>query len=349
MISINQIISHLESVAPSAYQESYDNAGLLTGNDNDEAKGAVICLDATEDVIQEAIDTGCNLVISHHPIIFKGLKKLTGSNYVERTVIKAIRHHVAIYAIHTNLDNVYHQGVNAKIAQRLGLKNTRILAPKKEMKKLSVIVAPGDANTLRQALFAVGAGNVSTTSQQSFATLGVGTANMTSAAQLKLEIAFPCATQHTILRILENTVPGAPVEITSLENASLEIGSGLIGELPKPINESDFLKNLKKVMHTGCVRHTRPLNKPVSKVALCGGSGSFLLSQAIKHGADAFVTGDYKYHDFFDAEGSILIADVGHYESEQFTMELLQEIIAEKFPTFATRLTKVNTNPVLYL
>jgi dinuclear metal center YbgI/SA1388 family protein len=348
-MQIREIISHLESVAPPALQESYDNAGLIVGEASAEVRGALLCLDTIEEVVDEAVLLGCNLVIAHHPIVFKGLKKLNGSNYVERAVIKAIRNDVAIYAVHTNLDNVYRQGVNAKIAGRLGLRNTRILAPKKELKKVSVFVAPAAAAAVRSALFQAGAGSVNGFDRVSFAGLGAGTSAGEEAAVFKLEAVFPSWRQGAVLAALGAHAQGAHFEVVNLENANLETGAGLIGELAKPVKESEFLKNLKTVLRAGCVRHTRLLGKPIRTVALCGGAGSFLLPNALAQGADVFVSADFKYHEFFDADGRILIADIGHYESEQFTMELLQEIIAEKFPTFATHLTKVVTNPVHYL
>ncbi|MFQ5448810.1 MAG: Nif3-like dinuclear metal center hexameric protein [Saprospiraceae bacterium] len=349
MPNIQDIIAHLETTAPPSYQESYDNAGLITGTAAAAATGAIICLDATEAVIGEAIAKGCNLVVAHHPIVFRGLKRLTGKNYVERTVIKAIKNDVAIYAIHTNLDNVYHQGVNAKIAEKLGLKNTRILAPKKALKKLVVLVPEIAVSPLRAALFEAGAGRVNGQSEVSFAALGAGTTDGGISAIFKLEVVYPSGNEGTVLEALHTHAPGAHYEVSTIENHSLEVGSGYIGELTKAVDEEAFLAQLKKTMKAGVVRHTGLLGHPVKTVALCGGAGSFLLPQAIAQKADIFITGDFKYHEFFDAGGKIVIADIGHYESEQFTIELLRDIIAEKFPTFALHLTKVNTNPVHYL
>lgn len=259
---VQDILHILESIAPPHLQESYDNAGLIVGDPGQEVTGILFCLDSTEAVVEEALALGCNLVIAHHPIVFRGLKRFNGSTYVERTVMQAIRQGVALYAIHTNLDNVYRQGVNAKIAEKLGLTNTRILLPR-----------PGEVET----------------------------------------------------------------------------GAGLIGFLPESVAETDFLLQVKTALRVSCMRHTALRNRPVRSVAVCGGSGSFLLPEALRAGADVFVTADFKYHEFFDAEGRLVIADIGHYESEQFTIELLYQIIWEKFPTFALHCTKVNTNPVFYL
>ena len=345
MPSIKEITSHLESIAPPSYQEGYDNSGLICGNPATAATGAILSLDATEEVVDEAIERGVNMVIAHHPIVFKGLKKLNGKNYVERAVIKAIKNEVAIYAIHTNLDNVFHRGVNAKIAEKLGLENTRILAPKKLVKKLSAIVSPPEAEAVRAALFAAGAGQINGEKDGSFTTLGVGSGH---AAKMKTEVLFPPASQGAVVAALHSLVPDAPFEIHAVENVNHGIGSGMIGDLPKAMKETAFLKMLKKAMKAGVVKHTRLLEKPIEKVAFCGGSGSFLLPHAIRQKADVYVTGDYKYHEFFDADGKLVIADIGHFESEQYTIELLGEIIREKFPTFALHFTKVNTNPVYY-
>jgi len=348
MPTIQAIISHLESIAPTGYQEGYDNAGLLTGDASAEATGAICCLDATEAVVDEAIEKGCNLVVAHHPIVFQGLKRFTGRNYVERTVIKAIQNNVAIYAIHTNLDNVYFKGVNSQIAEKLGLQDTRTLSPKKELKKLTAYLPATEVEPLRSALFAAGAGSVNGFDRISYTALGVGTSGGRSDAQMKLEVVFPSGSQGAVLAALRDQSPLAHFEMTSLENSSLEIGAGLVGVLPKAMKEIDFLKHLKKAMQTGTIKHTRLLDKPVRTVALCGGAGSFLLPAAIARGADVYITGDFKYHEFFDADGRIVVADIGHFESEQFTIDLLHEIISEKFPTFAPLKTGVNTNPVLY-
>lgn len=348
MTQLRQLIRHLEQIAPPVYQEGYDNAGLITGNPDMEVKGVLVCLDSTEAIIQEAVDKGCNVVVAHHPIVFKGLKRLNGKNYVERTVISAIKNDVAIYAIHTNLDNVYHQGVNARIAEKIGLKNTRVLAPKQQLKKLSCTIVPSISDEVRQALFETGIGQES---QWSFATLGVVHGEQTGAASVKIEVLFAWGVEKALLQALrafENR--GLHYyEITSVDNPNTTIGSGLVGELDKPVKALAFLQSLKKNMQVSCVKHTALLDKPVKTVAVCGGSGSFLLPQAIAAGADAYVTADFKYHEFFDADGQLVIADIGHYESEQFTIELLHDIISEKFSNFAVRCAECVTNPVQYL
>jgi len=350
-MELQTVIAHLEEIAPPVYQEDYDNAGLIVGSPSMEVRGVLVCLDSTEAVIEEAERRGCNLVVAHHPIIFKGLKKLTGSNYVERTVIKAIRAGIAIYAIHTNLDNVYYRGVNAKIAERLGLQSTRLLAPKSTMRKLYTFVPALLRQQVEEALQAAGADEVACINQYSLSTQLDRKTNGLGVEHVRLEALFPADKQGRMINALRNSQPNSqvPYDIVNSEKASEWVGSGMIGELAEPLAEMDFLRYLKEAMHTSCVRYTPLPGKKVKRVAVCGGAGGFLLSRAIREGADAFVTADYKYHEFFNADGHLIIADIGHYESEQFTIELLQEIISQKFSTFATYSTEVRTNPVHYL
>ena len=350
-MKIKELTSYLEQLAPPAYQESYDNAGLLVGDPENDIRGVLICLDSTEAVVEEAIERDCNLIIAHHPIVFKGLRQITGRNYVERVVIKAIKHSIAIYAIHTNLDNVYHRGVNAKIAERIGLVNTRLLAPKQTLKKLSSFVPALHQQQVEEALISAGVDQVAFTHQTTYSTLVPHSADAFEAEYLNLETLFPEASSRKVLSALQNSQPDQQVhfDIVNVENYSDTVGSGMIGELPQPIEEKAFLRELKERMQTGCIRHTRLLGRDIRRVAVCGGAGGFLLPRAVAQGADVFVTADYKYHEFFDAENSIVIADIGHYESEQFTIELLRNIISEKFSNFAAYCTKVNTNPVHYM
>ena len=364
-MNIGEIIRHLESRAPLSLQESYDNAGLLTGERNAEVKGVLISLDMTEAVLDEAIALECNLVIAHHPVIFSGLKKLTGSNHVERTVIKAIRNHIALYAIHTNLDNIA-GGVNAMIAEQLGLTQTRVLQPKRQLLRKLITFAPHtQAGDLRFALFEAGAGEIGHYDHCSFNTEGIGTFRGDASTnpfvgrkgedheepEVRIEVIFPAHLEQQLLKALFRAHPyeEVPYDVIALENAWQEAGSGLIGILPEPMEEMIFLQMLRERMQASGIRFTRPTGRPVSRVAVCGGAGSFLLRDAILAQADAFVTADFKYHQFFDAEGHLLLADIGHYESEQFTGSLISRMLSEKFPNFAVHLSKVNTNPVNYL
>jgi len=363
-MKIQEITSFLESVAPPALQEGYDNAGLLTGNPDWTCTGIICTLDATEDVVIEAMEKKCNLVVTHHPIIFGGLKKITGRNYVEQTIIRAIKNDIAIYAIHTNLDNVLH-GVNAAIADKLGLINRSILQPKSAtLKKLFTFVPADKAESVRSAIFAAGGGHISNYSECSFNSPGQGTfkpgegtnpftgkiGERHTAEEIKMEMIFPAWQEKAIILAMKAAHPYEEVayDIVLLNNENQSIGSGLVAELPESISETAFLGLLKTKFDLSVIRHTPLLNKPVKKIALCGGAGSFLVGAAVAAAADFYVTGDMKYHEFFDANNRLVVADIGHYESEQFTTDLLFDILSQKYPTFAIQKTGVKTNPVHY-
>jgi dinuclear metal center YbgI/SA1388 family protein len=363
-MTIQQISFFLETVAPASLQESYDNAGLLTGDPNRECTGIITALDATEAVVREAIEKNCNMIVAHHPIIFGGLKKITGKNYVEKTVIAAIKNDIAIYAIHTNLDNII-TGVSGKMADLLGLENRSILQPKKSVLKKLVTFVPGEqVEEVRNALFIAGAGHIGNYTECSFGVLGdgsfkggegtdpfVGTKGLRHIEkEQRLEVIFPAWLENELINSLLATHPyeEVPYDIYSLENKSQQTGSGIVGELPEEVTATAFLQRLKKIFDLTVVRHTRLLDKPVKKIALCGGAGSFLIGNAVAAGADFYVTGDVKYHEFFDANDHLIIADIGHFESEQYTVDLLFDILREKFPNFAVLKTRVKTNPVNY-
>jgi dinuclear metal center YbgI/SA1388 family protein len=360
---ISDITRELEKIAPLALQESYDNSGLLVGNATDPCERALITLDCTEAVIDEAISKNCDLVIAHHPIIFGGLKKLNGKNYVERTVIKAIKNNVAIYAIHTNLDNAA-EGVNKKLADKIGLKNLRVLSPgKNQLKKLVTFVPTARHEHVRKAIFDAGAGHIDKYDQCSYNIAGHGTfragegttpfagkqGELHTEPEIRLETIYPVWLESAIIKALLEAHPYEEVayDLYPLSNDLSQTGSGMLGALDHAIETAAFLAQLKTALGLKVIRYT-PFGKTVQKVAICGGAGSFLLRDAIAQGADAFVTADFKYHQFFDAEDRLLIADVGHFESEKFTVELLAELIQKKFPKFALLLSETNTNPVNY-
>ncbi|HET6244871.1 MAG: Nif3-like dinuclear metal center hexameric protein [Bacteroidetes bacterium] len=362
---IHDVIDLIEDFAPLQLQESYDNSGLITGDKNWKVQKILLCIDTTEAVIDEAIFKGCNLIIAHHPIVFKGLKKFTGEDYVQRTIIKALKNDIAIYAAHTNMDNVY-DGVSARICQKLNLKNKKVLSPKKNILKKIITFCPQEqAEKVKTALFNAGAGKIGNYSECSFNSSGTGTFRPSENAnpfvgekgkrhtenELRIETIFPFYLENKIIKALLDSHPYEEVayDVITLENKHNSIGSGMIAEVENPQHETDFLNFIKKQMNAQCIRHTAILNKEIKKVAVCGGSGSFLVQNAIAAGADIFITSDFKYHEFFDAEGKILIADIGHYESEQFTMDIFYELILKNFPTFAVYLTETNTNPVKYL
>ncbi len=349
-MKIKEVTKYLESIAPSVYQESYDNSGLIVGNPNDKVNGILICLDSIESIIDEAIKKGCNLVIAHHPIVFKGLKRFNGKNYVERTVIKAIKNDIAIYAIHTNLDNVSN-GVNDQIAKKLKLIKTQILSPKKVVKKMQVFMPVHAIDDVKKALSKTEIIWGKDTIHSTYTTIGAAPYGKTNIPQVKFEIRFPSDTLPSILSVLRKELyeEDYTYDILDIQSSAEHIGSGMIGELKEETDTVEFLQFLKKTMKTGCVKHTSLVKKKVKKIAVCGGSGGFLLSKAIGKKADIFITSDYKYHEFFDADGQIIIADIGHYETEQFTIDLLYEFLKNKFSTFAVLKTKINTNPVNYL
>ncbi|MBY0480198.1 MAG: Nif3-like dinuclear metal center hexameric protein [Chitinophagaceae bacterium] len=363
-MQISEILSSLETFAPLAYQENYDNAGLIVGNPLWECTGVICTLDSTEAVILEAKAAGCNLVIAHHPIVFKGLKKITGKTYVEKTIITAIKNDIAVYAIHTNLDNIF-EGVNQVIAQKLGLIHRNILQSKADqLAKLYSYVPSSDLESVKNALFAAGAGQIGNYSECSFQTVGIGNfkgnANSnptigipekkTELEELKIEVVFPVHLKNKLVHALLVAHPyeEPAYEILTLSNDNQYIGSGLRGELAEPVEERAFLRQVQNLFGLKLIRHSPLLGKPIQKVAVCGGAGSFLLPEAIASGADLFITSDLKYHEFFDADNRILIADIGHWESEQFTTDLLIDILQAKFPTFAVLKSVIKTNPVNY-
>jgi dinuclear metal center YbgI/SA1388 family protein len=364
-MQVKDITGFLESVAPLSYQESYDNSGLLIGSKEAIVKRVLITLDCTEAVVDEAIRTKCQMIVAHHPIVFSGLKKLTGRTYVERVVMKAIKYDIAIYAIHTNYDNVVN-GVNSMICDRLGIVDYQILAPKSGLlKKLYTFIPLADYDRVRAAVFAAGAGHIGHYSETSFNTSGHGTfrgdqhakpaigkaGKLEQVEEGKLEVIFPAQIEQQILRALKQAHPYEEVayDIIALDNALQTVGSGMIGRLKKPMDELTFLKKVKKELRAGIIKHTPLLGETVKTVAVCGGAGRFLLQDAMTSNANVYITSDVKYHEFFDTEGRIVLADVGHYESEQYTKELLFKQLSEKFPTFAFLLSEINTNPVNYL
>jgi dinuclear metal center YbgI/SA1388 family protein len=364
MTKIKEVIQLLENLAPLAWQESYDNAGLQTGNAGAEITGVLITLDCTPEVVEEAIANNCNLIIAHHPVIFKPLKRLTGSNHIEQTIIKAIQNNIAIYASHTNLDSVL-GGVNSKIAEKLGLTKTKILSQKQEaLLKLVTFTPKKDTESVLKALHAAGAGQIGDYKDCSYQTSGEGRFLPTGEAdphigepgkpekveENRIEVLVPVVNQSRVIDALVAAHPYEEVayDIYPLKNAYQEVGAGLIGELPEPISLADFVQHLKNNMQLSTVKHTVSGPVKIKTVALCGGSGSFLINDALRKKADAFVTADLKYHEYFTAEGRLHLFDLGHYESEVFTKEIFYDLISKNFSNFAVCFSKINTNPVRY-
>lgn len=364
-MKIKEIVSALDRFAPLPLQDGFDNAGLQIGLTEAEATGALLCLDVTEAVLDEAIALGCNLVISHHPLIFKGYKSITGKDYVERCILKAIRNDMVLYAAHTNLDNAK-GGVNNKIAEKIGLKHLQVLEPKRNsLLKLVTFVPTEQAERVRKALFAAGCGNIGGYDSCSYNLKGEGTfragenthpfcgsiGELHREEEVRIETILPSYKKGEVVRALLSAHPyeEPAFDLYPLENEWTQAGAGIVGELETPETGLEFLKRIKKIFEVECVKHNRLTGREIQKVALCGGAGAFLIPQAIRSGADIFITGEIKYHDYFGHEDEILLAEIGHYESEQYTKEIFYSIIRDLFPNFALHLSKINTNPIKYL
>jgi len=364
-MQIKEVISYIESFIPLFYQESYDNCGLIVGDSNQNISSVLICTDVTEEIISEAIENKSNFIISHHPVIFNGLKKITGKTFTERIIIKAIQNNISLYSSHTNLDSII-GGINSKLCDKIGLTNCKILQPlKNELRKLVTFVPTEYANNVRNAIFEAGAGYIGNYDCCSYNTEGKGTFRASKNAnpfvgnigelhfenEIKIETVFQKSSQEKIINALLNSHPYEEVafDIFPLENKFEKAGMGMIGELTKETDELTFLNYLKNIFNIKLLRHSKLLNKNIKKVAVCGGSGYSLLSEAIKQNADIFVSADFKYHQFFEADNKIIIADIGHYESEHFAKEIIYDLLIKKFTTFAVYLSKVNTNSINYI
>ncbi|AYN05115.1 MULTISPECIES: Nif3-like dinuclear metal center hexameric protein [unclassified Flavobacterium] len=364
-MKIQEILSVLEEMAPLGYAEDFDNVGLLVGNASTEATGVLVCHDALENVIDEAINKNCNLVVCFHPILFSGIKKITGKNYVERAILKAIKNDVAIYAVHTALDN-HSQGVNKIFCDALGLTNTKVLIPKQQyIQKLITYTVPDNSEKVRNALFEAGAGKIGNYDNCSFNTEGFFTfkgnensnpvigekEKLHTGNEIKIEVVFEKHLQSKVLKALFNThiYEEVAYEIYDLQNAHQNIGLGMIGEFETPMSETDFLPFVKEKMIADGIRHSAYIGKKIHKVAVLGGSGSFAIKNAIQAGADAFLTADLKYHQFYEAENRLLLADIGHFESERYTKNYIVDYLRKKILNFAIILSEENTNPVKYL
>lgn len=363
-MELHKILPTLEEMAPLQYAEDFDNVGLLVGNANQDITGILVCHDALESVIDEAIEKQCNLVVCFHPILFSGIKKITGKNYVERAILKAIKNDIAIYAVHTALDN-HKKGVNKIFCDALGLTNTKILVPKANfIKKLVTYTIPENATQLRNALFDAGAGKIGNYEDCSFNSQGIGTYlgnedsnpeignrfEFVENTEIKIEVTFEKHLESKILQTLfkNHVYEEVAYEIYSLDNLHQNIGLGMVGEFENALTETEFLNFVKEKMQCGGIRHSELTGKPIKKVAVLGGSGSFAIKKAIASDADAFLTADLKYHQFYEAEGKLLLADIGHFESERFTKNYIVDYLKEKITNFAIVLSDKNTNPVQY-
>ena len=363
-MKIKEVIDALEKFAPLPLQDDFDNAGLQVGLTDAEVTGALLCLDVTEAVVKEAVSLGYNLIIAHHPLLFKGLKTITGKNYVERCVMEAIRNEITIYAAHTNLDNAF-GGVNFKMAEKIGLKNIQVLDPKgSSLLKLVTYVPVEQADEVRQALFQAGCGHIGNYDACSYNLHGEGTfragegthpfcgkiGEMHTEAEVRIETVLPAYLKRKAEKALIASHPyeEPAYDFYALQNEWKQAGAGVIGDLEEPMDESEFLRKLKKTFEVGCGKHTRLKGRRIERVALCGGAGAFLLPKAVGK-ADVFITGEVRYHDYFYYEDDILVAEIGHYESEQYTKEIFNSMIQDLFPTLEVRMSRINTNPINYL
>lgn len=363
-MKIKEIIDALETFAPLPLQDSYDNAGLQVGLTETEATGALLCLDVTEAIIKEAVALGYNLVISHHPLIFKGYKSISGKDYIERCIIEAIKNDIVIYSMHTNLDNAMN-GVSFKIAQKIGLQNVKVLEPiSDKLLKLVTFVPTEQATEVRKALFESGCGNIGNYDSCSYNLKGEGTFRANEGAkpfcgevgqehteeEVRIETILPDFIKNSVTKALIKAHPyeEPAFDFYSVKNVWNQMGAGVIGELDEPMSELEFLKEIKKTFEVGCLKHNRLTGRLIQKVAICGGAGSFLIPKAVGK-ADVFITGEVKYHDYFNYNDSILVAEIGHYESEQYTKEIFYSIIKEAFPSLEVTISKINTNPIKYL
>ncbi|MDR1602588.1 MAG: Nif3-like dinuclear metal center hexameric protein [Tannerella sp.] len=364
-MKIKNILTEIERLAPLPLQEGFDNAGVQTGDVEQEATGALLCLDVTENVVDEATVKGCNLIVSHHPLLFKPIKSLTGNTYVERCLIKACKRDLVIYAAHTNLDNAY-GGVNYRLAEQIGLQHVSILSPQKNvLLKLVVFVPEAHAEAVRNALFKAGAGHIGNYDSCSFNLAGEGTfragenarpfcgeiGNLHREKEIRIETILPVFRKNAVIRALLSVHPyeEPAFDLYPLSNTWIAAGSGIIGELPESENARDFLLRIKTHFRADSVRHSAFTGKPVRKVAVCGGSGAFLIPEAIAAGADVFITGEAKYNDFYDVKNKIILAVIGHYETEICTNDIFFDVISKKFPTFAVQISNTDSNPVKYL
>jgi dinuclear metal center YbgI/SA1388 family protein len=359
-----EIVNIIESFAPPGIQESWDNSGLITGNRDAEVSGVVLCVDVTEAILNEAMGLGYNMIVSHHPPVFSGLKKFSGNDLVSRLVRSAIKNDLILYSVHTNLDQI-EEGVSGIIAAKLGMESTEILVPRKDdLLKLVTFIPVDSFEGVTKAVFNAGAGHIGNYDSCGYSVDGKGSfragegtdpftgnkGELHYEAEKRFETIFPRHREAEIISALMESHPYEEVayDIYPLKNTNQAMGLGIIGNMPDPVSEEELLSRVKKIFNTGCIRHTDFLNKDVKRVAVLGGSGSEFLGQAINKRADVYITADIKYHQFFNADGKILLMDIGHYESEHLALEVLNKILSKKLTNFAVHLTKISTNPIKY-
>jgi dinuclear metal center YbgI/SA1388 family protein len=364
-MKLKDLCYYLDSAVPLSFQEDYDNSGLQVGLPEREITSAIITIDVTEEVLNEAISEKCDIIISHHPLIFNGIKKITGRTFTERIINKAVKHDIAIYSSHTNLD-IFNTGVSRKMAEKLALREIKVLSPlKNRLLKLVTYIPESHLKIVSEAIFEAGAGVTGNYDRCAFTTTGTGSfrgnefsrpfvgeaGKMHFEKEIRFETVLFSHLKERVIRTLLEIHPYEEVayDIYMLDNDNGEVGLGCVGQLSDPIGAGDFLNLVASVFESKGLRYSKPVSESVRKVALCGGSGISLLNVAVASGADVFITADIKYHNFFDADNKILLVDVGHFESEKFSTEILYDLIIKKFPKFAVRFSETNTNPINYL
>ena len=364
-MKLHDIITTLESWAPLSYQDEWDNSGLMVGDPDMEISGILISLDTTVGVLQEAISNKCNLVVSHHPLIFNGLKNITPAIPEFSIIQTAIKKNIGVYAIHTNLDSKL-ESLNHFLGKKIGLENISILKPKTGYLKKLVTFCPVDnASNVKDALFEAGAGHIGEYDCCSYTGNGQGSFRASNEAnpfvgekdvihqedESRIEVIFPIHIEKRLIQALLESHPYEEVayDIYPLTNLFPDLGAGIVGTLPEPVWDRDILLEVKELFGMKALRHTELLDKKISKIALCSGAGAFLIPEAKRQGVDLFLTADLKYHDFQASEGDLLLADIGHFESEHYVKEILHAILIEKFPTFAVLISERETNPINYL
>ena len=361
---VKDISSCIEKMAPLSYQEPWDNCGLLVGNSQQTVRKVLLTIDVTEAVVAEAIDVQAQMIVSHHPLILSGIRQLTGSTDAQRAIALAIKNDIAIYAAHTNMDTAP-GGVSHRMAAKLSLTNLQVLSPQGSgLQKLVAYIPANHFEQVRQAVFDAGAGHIGNYDSCGYGVEGKGSFRALDGAnpfvgqkgtlhtepEIRFETVFPSYLSRQVVTALIDAHPyeEPAYDVYALQNTDTSVGLGVVGVLPSTMNERDFLHQLKEIFHAPTIRHTNLKGKEILKVALCGGSGSSLLAKAVRCKADVFVTADFKYHQFADAEQDILVADIGHFESEQFTKEIFHEVLMKNFPTFAVHFSNIKTNPINY-
>lgn len=365
-MTIKEVTQFLESRFPLYLQEDFDNCGVQCGNVNNEISGAMVCFEMTEKIIDEAISKNCNLVISHHPLILKrGITKIVPSDRVGAMICKALANNMVLYSMHTNIDSG-EGGGNDVFAEKLGLSDVKVMAPVKGLYRKLVVNVPAEhSEKLKEALFKIGCGQQGNYQKCSYSTLGkgqfepngeakpfIGTQNnLEKVEEERIEMIYPAYLQHAVIQaIYENHPYEEPAfDLFSLENTERKVGLGRIGELPEEMDCKEFFSYLKEKLNLEHLRYCGDEGKKIRRVAVCGGGGAGFIDTAIALNADAYVSGDFKYHDFFKSHSGTVLVDIGHYEGECFIKNIIFNLLKEKFTTFAVLSSEFENLNVKYI